>query len=227
MTPELLQYNAVMLAHAGEIGIKSKTTRRFMIKTLYRNISAKFPDYNLKFKNIANRSIIYTIFGVSHTAPIFLFTWTDYQHLLTTFTSYAKQFIVSGQSFGYTARTTGQNRPPSQNLKVELGSELYEAFNGTIKVDLTHPDVLFNVEVRDQIAWIYHQSHLGLDGFPQGAQKGIIFGNLRFWLADYYASYLVMKRGVNVQPVRFVTSPELDTEEETFHQDFLKKFYHM
>ncbi len=226
-----------MLAHAGEIGIKSKTTRRFMIKRLYKNISIKFPNFNLHYKNIANRTIIYTnqpvflaqkiadiIFGVSHTAPIFIFKWTSYEHLLDSFTGFASQFISPSKSFGFEARSSGKNRPHTQELKVELGSKLYEAFNGSLTVNLTDPDFLFVVEVRDEFAWIYHERIQGLDGFPQGSQKGIIFGSIRFWLNDYSATFLTMKRGVNVHPIRFITQRIPESAEETWHESFLNNF---
>ncbi len=226
-----------MVSHAGEIGIKSKTTRRFMIKKLYKNITTKFPDSHLEFKNIANRTIIFTenpkilakeiseiIFGVSHTAPIYFFTWSSYDALLDTFIQYSRQFMKEGKSFGFESRTSGKNRPSSQSLKVELGSKLYEAFNGSIRVDLTHPDFLFTVEVRDEFAWIYHESFHGLDGYPQGAQKGIMFGNIRPWLPDYTASFLTMKRGVNVRLVRFHTEPENNPSNQEWHDQFVRKF---
>ena len=226
-----------MLAHAGEIGIKSKTTRRFMIKILYNNITEKFPDFQLHFKNIANRTIITTdqpqllahriadiIFGVSHTAPIYIFQWNAHDQLITTFITYASQFIKSGQSFGFEARSSGKNRPHTQELKVELGSRLFEAFNGSISVNLTDPDFLFTVEVRDEFAWIYHERIQGQDGFPQGAQKGRIFGNIRFWLSDYSAMFLTMRRGVNVRPVKFITSKESDPSTLEWQDIFSKNF---
>lgn len=229
--------NAVMLAHAGEIGIKSKTTRRFMIKALYQNISNKFPEFNLKFKNISNRSIIYTdkpvelakgiadcIFGISHTAPIYLFSLSNYDELLTICTEYASQFMKVGCSFGYAARSSGPNHPPSQQLKADLGSKLWEYFEGNITVNLTNPDFLFTVEVRDNIAWIYHELYQGQDGFPPGVQQGVIYGNLRFWLPDYVAVYLVLKRGVKVKPIRFLTTNESSPIEEAWHNQFLEKF---
>lgn len=227
-----------MVAHAGEIGIKSKTTRRFMIKILYKNISEKFPDFQLQYKNIANRTIITTdqpqllahqiadiIFGVSHTAPIFIFQWTSHEQLVSTFISYASQFIKPGQNFGFDARTSGKNRPHTQELKVELGSKLFDAFNGSISVNLTNPDFLFSVEVRDEFAWIYHEQYHGQDGFPQGAQKGRVFGNLHYWLNDYSAIFLTMRRGVNVRPVRFITEPQSDLIEQKWHENFSKDFF--
>ena len=226
-----------MIAHAGEIGIKSKTTRRFMIKTLYQNISFKFPDFDLKFKNISNRTIIYTdrpydlakgiaeiIFGASHVAPIYLFSWSTYEELLTICTQYSSQFMKSGHSFGYAARSSGPNHPPSQQLKVDLGSKLWETFDGKITVNLTNPDFLFTVEVRNSQAWIYHETFLGPDGFPPGVQQGVIYANIRFWLADYIAAFLVLKRGVKVKLVRFLTTSTPSTDQEGFHSQFLEKF---
>ena len=226
-----------MLAHAGEIGIKSKTTRRFMIKRLYSNISKKFPDLDLHFKNIANRSIVEIdqpefiaqqfaefIFGISHTAPIYFFKWLNYENLTSVVTKFVSQYLKPGMSFGFDAKTTGKNRPPSQSLKVELGSLVYEAYNGSLSVNLTNPDFLFTVEVREDYAWIYHKKFQGLDGFPQGAQQGIAFGNLRSWALDYVATFQAMKRGVNVKPIRFITDKELSPDQESWHQEFLNKF---
>lgn len=230
-------YNAIMLAHAGEIGIKSKTTRRFMIKQLYKNISKKFPDYNLIFKNIANRSIVEidepeklaqriaeNIFGISYTSPIYFFKWLDHEHLTSVVTKYASQYLKPGMSFGFDAKTTGKNRPSSQSLKVELGSLVFESYNGSLTVNLNNPDFYFTVEVREEYAWVYHKKFHGLDGFPQGAQQGMAFGNIRPWTPDYIATFQTMKRGVNVKPVRFLTQKVIPPEQESWHQQFLEKF---
>ena len=132
--------------------------------------------------------------------------------------------MKSDHSFGYAARSSGPNHPPSQQLKADLGSKLWETFNGKITVNLTNPDFLFTVEVRNSQAWIYHETFLGPDGFPPGVQQGVIFANIRFWLADYIAAFLVLKRGVKVKPVRFLTTPNPPTNQELFHSQFLQKF---
>jgi hypothetical protein len=226
-----------MVAQAGEIGIKSKTTRKFIVSVLRRNISEKCSEFNLNFKNIASRTIIFTdkprevsekisriIFGVNHTAPIYFFKWVDYNTLMDIATKYSAQFISPGQSFGFDARSTGVNRPSTQKLKVELGSKLYEHFNGSISVNLTNPDFLFHVEVRDEYAWIYHEKVDGLDGYPPGSQKSFVYGNIRPWLLDYLASFLMMKRGVIVRPVRFLTDESPPASFQEFHQQFIDDF---
>ena len=207
-----------------------------MIKRLYKNISIKFPDLELQFKNISNRSIIFSekpdmlaqqiagiIFGVSYTAPIHFFTWTTHEELIQSFIEYASYYMKPDQTYGFEARTSGQNRPHTRELKVELGSKLFEVFHGSIKVDLTRPDFLFAVEVRDNYAWIYHKRFQGLDGYPQGAQKGIMFGELRFWLPDYLAIFLTMKRGVNLRPIRFITQ-ENNPIAQDWHESFMNNF---
>lgn len=210
-------FNAVVVAHASEIGIKSKRTRQSILKILYSNISKKI-DTQQKLRNIANRSILITdnavndaltiaktTFGVSYTAPIYFFEWETYPKLLNILVDFCKKILQESQKFALDAKSVGKNRLSTTDIKRDLGSKLLEVYNNQITVDLDNPDIKFMIEVRHEFAWIYYMHNQGLDGFPQGSQQKYVISLLRPWKNDYLASFLIMRRGVGVQPVKFST----------------------
>ena len=239
-TSSNLSFNAVMIAHAGEIGIKSKSTRTHMIKLLHNSIINKLDLKHSSYKaikNISNRSILHhpnaeaiaftiaeIIFGVSYSAPIYFFTWESYDRLIETLFEFSISNIQAGTSFGLDAKCSGKNRVSTTKLKTELGQKIVDHFNGSVSVNLSDPDIKLITEVRGENAWIDYNKFKGLDGFPQSSQKNLVFGLIKPWYMDYVSSFLIMKRGVDVQVIRFLTDENSNQIYETIHTSFISDF---
>ena len=153
-------------------------------------------DSKTEIKNISNRSIILlpdssqsakkiaeSIFGVSYTAAIILFEWKTYEGLLDKLYSLAIPLLQTSTTFGLDAKSSGKNRVSTTKLKTDLGTRLLDHFNNKLSVNLDNPDTKIRIEVRGETAWIYSKKYPGLDGFPQGSQRSVVFGLLKPWYA--------------------------------------------
>ena len=74
------------------------------------------------------------------------------------------------------------------------------------KVDVHNPDVLINIEVRDEGTYIFTKSYPGAGGYPLGvAGKGMLM--LSGGIDSPVAAYLLMKRGVKIECIHFASPP--------------------
>lgn len=75
-----------------------------------------------------------------------------------------------------------------------------------LKVDVRHPDVTLQVEIRDQFAYVYSEVVPGLGGFPVGSNgKGMLM--LSGGIDSPVAGWLSMRRGLEVEAVHFHSMP--------------------
>jgi len=76
-------------------------------------------------------------------------------------------------------------------------------------VDLTNPDLIVNVEVRDDDSYIFAETFEGPGGFPLGSQ-GKLVALLSGGIDSPVACLLVMRRGCPIVPVYFDNTPYTD-----------------
>jgi len=75
-----------------------------------------------------------------------------------------------------------------------------------ISVDVHNPDVVINIEVRSDSAYIYFDKVSGIGGYPVGSLgKGMLM--LSGGIDSPVAGYLALKRGVRVEGVYFESPP--------------------
>ncbi len=92
----------------------------------------------------------------------------------------------------------------SMEISRDLGEAILYAFP-EIKVDVHHPDVLVNVEVRNEI-YVYSVSIPGAGGMPVGtAGKAMLL--LSGGIDSPVAGYMIAKRGVTIEAVYFHAPP--------------------
>lgn len=78
--------------------------------------------------------------------------------------------------------------------------------NSDWKVDVHHPDVLVEIEVREDAAYIMTEKIPGAGGYPVGI-GGRAMVLLSGGIDSPVASYLMMKRGVHIEAVHFAAPP--------------------
>jgi len=195
----------VILARYSEIGLKSRPVRkRFemqlrdnMVNMLIRDrvealVTADGSRFYITADNAddAARSLR-KVFGIS-SLSIAETCSSDMSDICRTAAKYSIPRIKKGQNFAVRARREGEHPYTSMELGKEAGSAIYTANDG-LKVNLTDPDVIFYIEVRNNKAYVfssYIRSHAGL---PLGSQGKVIAdvnddrGLLSAWL--------MMKRG--------------------------------
>jgi len=103
----------------------------------------------------------------------------------------------------------------SHEIEVDLGNALRHQVSG-ISVDLSHPDLLITVEVREA-AYVYGNDSPGPGGLPVGcAGRGILL--LSGGIDSPVAGYLLAKRGLKLDAIYFETYPytSIDAREKVF-----------
>jgi len=109
-------------------------------------------------------------------------------------------------SFKVESRRSNKGFPmKSPEISKRLGGYLNQTFKEELTVDVHTPDVIVNVEVREQ-TYIYTKSLKGLGGMPyKTAGKGMLL--LSGGIDSPVAGYLMAKRGVQLEAVHFHSYP--------------------
>ena len=94
--------------------------------------------------------------------------------------------------------------------------------NTNLKVDVHNPDILLNIEVRDEGAYIFVKTYPGAGGYPLGV-AGKTMHMLSGGIDSPVAAYLMMKRGVTIECIHFASPPY--TQEAVIYklEDILRK----
>lgn len=104
-----------------------------------------------------------------------------------------------------TKRSYKKYKMNSMEISKYLGGVVLK-FKNNIKVDVHNPEVVINVEVRSDHAFIYFDKENGLGGYPVGSLgKGLLM--LSGGIDSPVAGYLALKRGVRIEGVYFESPP--------------------
>ena len=78
--------------------------------------------------------------------------------------------------------------------------------NTDLKVDVHNPDILLQIEVRDEGTYIFTKTISGAGGYPLGV-AGKSMHMLSGGIDSPVAAYLLMKRGVTIECIHFASPP--------------------
>lgn len=201
----------MILVRYSEIGLKSTPVRLKFENRLKDNILSMFAAdgvealvyrsdgrfYVESGDTDAAISSLKRVFGVASVSVAVECT-AALDDICSTAAEYSKGRLSQGQSFAVRARREGNHHPyTSMDVGREAGSAIFlENEHLGIKVNLTDPEVIFYVEVRNNRAFVYGSYVRCHAGFPIGTQGRVIAytdddrGTLSAWL--------MMKRGCKV-----------------------------
>lgn len=193
----------MIIVRYGEIGTKSKRTRRGIEAVLIKNIEHAIGQENIRqefgrifvesdSKDVAEK--IARVFGVVSTS-VALRTSSTMEEILREGTAHAKALIKKGDTFAVRARRTGEHPYSSQDVEAKLGAEIVRATGA--KVNLTKPDRTVYVEVRAGDAYIFDSIIKGVGGLPLGSQ-GKVVALISGGIDSPVAAWMMMKRGVEL-----------------------------
>ena len=201
---------AILLIRYAEIGLKSAPVRKRFENQLKDNmlnmlmedgvealISKKGARYYVEATDLdaAIRSVR-KVFGVASISVAEVCS-SDMEDMCQTAAEYSLGRISGGQSFAVKARREGSQQYTSMDVGREVGSAIFIANEDKgVKVDLTDPDVVFYVEVRDNKAYIfqdYIRCHAGLPITSQGKVIADVHDD-----RGMVSAWLMMKRGCRV-----------------------------
>jgi thiamine biosynthesis protein ThiI len=213
-----------ILIRYGELGLKSRRVRaRFTARLRDFIIEVmKLADLDCVIENDGGHLYVYSsdlpaaaevltrVFGIVSVSPAARVDVTDLDGLAAAVAAYSLHVIEPGQSFAVRARRTGTHTFTSMDLGRVAGSAVMLAFDSSLRVDLTRPQVELEVEVRGKVAYIYDRRMPAVGGLPPGSQ-GRVLCPLRE-REDAVACWMLMRRGC--APVLVVPEGDGATEDE-------------
>lgn len=208
----------LILARYGEIGIKSPPVRRRFEQILQENMERAFETERLDcvIRRLRGRFLISSsdlaratgilrrIFGLTSLSPAEVRS-CDLQELLPAIAAFFAEAAASkpaARTFAIRARRAGTHPFTSQDVAREGGAAVLASPAGAhFKVNLEKPDLEVSVEVRDDKAYLFHETIRAPGGLPMGSQGRVVV--LLKDLHSLVAAWLMLKRGCTIVPVHF------------------------
>ena len=214
-------YKAFLIKYA-EIAIKGKNRYIFedalvaQIKYQLRNVEGKF-----RVAKESGRIFVYTegefdyeeaiealkrVFGIFSICPAVVLEDEGFEKLSQDVSDYVKK-LYGDKELTFKVNTRRNKKTyPMQSMEVssELGAVILDNCPN-MKVDVHHPDVYVNVEIRNKI-YLYSENIPGPGGMPLGT-NGRAMLLLSGGIDSPVAGYMIAKRGVIIDAVYFHAPP--------------------
>jgi thiamine biosynthesis protein ThiI len=204
-----LKFDTVIIRFGGEIGIKADWTRKLYERRLITNIKAVLKKHAIShttFVRKFGRLYIKTtqaeeaakkltrVFGISSLSPA-LETTSNLNNILDISTRLASLRFKKGKSFAVRCHRIGTHQYTSQEVSRQLGSSILSQLPQLkLKVNLTSPDQVLHVEVREDKAYVFTDVFKGAGGLPLGTQPKLIC-LMKDDTSSAVACWMTMKRG--------------------------------
>ena len=201
---------SILLIRYAEIGLKSAPVRRRFENQLKDNILTMLMEDGVEALVTKRGARYYVeatdteaavrsvrkVFGVASISVAEVCS-SKMEDMCAVAAEYSKGRLSEGQSFAVKARREGSQGYSSMDVGREVGSAIFLANEHLgVEVDLTTPDVVFYVEVRDNQAYIFQDYIRCHAGLPVGSQ-----GKVVAHVEDdrgLVSAWLMMKRGCRV-----------------------------
>ncbi|MBW3553571.1 MAG: tRNA 4-thiouridine(8) synthase ThiI [Gemmatimonadetes bacterium] len=194
----------VLIRLAGEISIKSRTTRTAFIRRLRRNLEDALSSVGggatleagwdrLYVRDASDEvlAVLPRVFGISSFSPVERETAAALPSIVD-----AGEAVFSsglgGKTFAVRARRAGEHSFSSRDVQVDLGARLLPYSAG---VDLDDPQVTVRVEVRNERAYLFGDRIRGAGGLPLGTE-GRAMSLISGGYDSAVSSWLMLKRGI-------------------------------
>lgn len=206
----------------GEIGIKGKNRHLFedalmkQIRHALKHVEGKFFVRKEQGRIFVEAESLFDydeviealqrVFGIVGICPMIQMSDEGFENLAVTVIDYLNEVYGDRKmTFKVNARRAKKSYPKtSMEINCDLGERILEAFPN-MKVDVHDPDVMLDVEIRDQI-YIYSQIIPGPGGMPVGTNgKAMLL--LSGGIDSPVAGYMIAKRGVKIDAVYFHAPP--------------------
>ncbi|QSF13598.1 tRNA uracil 4-sulfurtransferase ThiI [Mycoplasma sp. Mirounga ES2805-ORL] len=203
-------YSKILIRY-GELTLKGKNKMTF-VKILSKNIKkivGEKPEieYDRMFLSYSedNLSKLSKIFGITSYSPVIV-TSRDFDVIKESSLQLVSPNI---KTFKIAARRNDKSYSmKSSDINMKIGSYVLENFK-SIKVDVHNPDVCINIEVRKNNTYIFSDIIQGIGGLPVGS-SGEVLHLMSGGIDSPVAAYQLMKRGLKVTFLSFVTPPQTD-----------------
>lgn len=214
----MIKYTEVMVRY-GELSTKGKNRKDF-IGRLAGNVTKvlnDFPEIEIHprhdrmhivlngapFEEIDKR--LKKVFGIQTYSPAVKIPKT-LEDIEKTSLELMKETFKEGMTFKVNTRRSDHKFEYDTNqLNIMVGDYLFDYIDN-LKAEMKHPDIVLRIEVRQDAVYLSNQLIHGVGGMPVGtAGKAIMM--LSGGIDSPVASYLAMKRGVDIEMVHFFSPP--------------------
>jgi len=206
----------------GEIGIKGKN-RYVFEEALMKQIGHALQPVEGNFSVSREQGRIYVdaegdydydeavlaltrVFGIVGICPLVRVEENGFDQLAKDVLKYLDDvYPDKNKTFKVVSRRARKNFPKnSQEINADLGEIILDTYP-EMKVDVHHPDIMLNVEIRSQVN-IYSMIIPGPGGMPVGtAGKAMLL--LSGGIDSPVAGYMIAKRGVTIEATYFHAPP--------------------
>ena len=194
----------------------------YFIKLLKQNISNKLNSFNVEiiynqarmfiipndedYEGVIN--ILKNIFGI-HEIVIGYELSDDLETIHKHLINLLKE--KSFKTFKVETKRSNKNYPlTSLEISKITGGVILKNIED-IQVDVKNPELVVNLEIRNNTSYIYFESFMGAKGLPVGTSgKGLLM--LSGGIDSPVAGYLAMKRGVSLEAIYFESPPHTSLE---------------
>ncbi len=210
-----MDYNVIIIRF-GEMNTKGKNKKDF-INTLARSIKEALAD----FKDLIDYSVrhdhIYlflkednldVIDKLKQVSGLYSFSLAkridpDFDNILDESLKIIQK--ETGKTFKiYTHRIDKSYPYISDEINRAVAKVILK--NTSLTVDVHYPDILLSIEIRSDGAYLFTQTIKGLGGFPKGTLgRGLMM--LSGGIDSPVASYLLMKRGIELSFIHYASPP--------------------
>lgn len=221
-------YNSIIVKY-GEIGIKGKNRYIFENK-LIKNIKNMlkpidkfnvYKEYGRVYVDLGDYEYdevceeVKKVFGVVGVCPAVKVLRNNeedveaaYQKLKETALLVLEEKIEAGaKTFKVESRRGDKSfRLTSQDMSIDIGGYLLSNVGDKIKVDINKPEVKIKCELRENNVVVYSDTVPGYGGLPIGT-NGKAMSLLSGGIDSPVATWMVAKRGMEVEAVHFHTYP--------------------
>ena len=206
----------------GELGIKGKN-RYIFEDALVRQIRFALKDVDGEFYVHKSYGRVYVdcdgeydyeetveslsrVFGIVGICPVVRLEDKGFEELKKEVVAYMDEMYPDkNKTFKVEARRSKKSYPlQSMQINCQLGEVILDAFP-EMKVDVHHPDIMLNVEVREEI-YLYSEIIPGPGGMPVGT-NGSAMLLLSGGIDSPVAGYMIAKRGVSLEATYFHAPP--------------------
>ncbi len=144
-----------------------------------------------------------TVFGITSISPVLHCSLTMEAIEQSTLTLMEQS---QGKTFKVSTKRANKRFPiDSMTVSRELGAHVLNHFP-QLTVDVHHPDINLQIELRDNGAYLFNSTIPGSGGMPVGSSnKGLLL--LSGGIDSPVAGYLTMKRGVTLEGLHFYSYP--------------------
>lgn len=210
-----MEYNTIIVRF-GEMSTKGKNKRDF-IASLARSIRHTLKDDEDKYEMIIRHDHIYLnlkehiedlenklkdISGM-YSFSLALKIDQDLDNILKVGFDIVKS--EEGNTFKIRTKRIDKSYPYiSDEINRKLAGEILKKSNK--KVDVHNPDILLDIEIRDDGAYLFTKTIKGMGGYPSGT-IGKCLVMLSGGIDSPVAAYLLLKRGVDITCIHYASPP--------------------